>query len=43
MIMMNFVSISLLVTLEMVKFIQGVFIENDWMMYDENKDMPARV
>ena len=41
--MMNFVSISLLVTLEMVKFIQGVFIENDWMMYDEEKDMPAKV
>jgi hypothetical protein len=31
---MNFVSISLLVSLEMVKFVQGVFMENDWMMYD---------
>lgn len=40
---MNFVSISLLVSLEMVKFVQGVFIENDWMMYDQNKDMPAKV
>lgn len=42
-IMMNFVSISLLVSLEMVKFVQGVFMESDWMMYDENKDMPAKV
>jgi phospholipid-transporting ATPase len=36
--MMNFVSISLLVTLEMVKFTQGMFIEYDFMMYDEEKD-----
>lgn len=40
-IMMNFVSISLIVSLEMVKFVQGIFIENDWMMYDETKDMQA--
>lgn len=32
---MNFVAISLLVSLEMVKFSQGIFIEWDWMMYDE--------
>ena len=38
---MNFVSISLLVSLEMVKFCQGIFIEWDWMMYDEEKDMSA--
>lgn len=42
-IMMNFVSISLLVTLEMVKFTQGYFIEKDWMIYDDEKDMPAKV
>lgn len=40
---MNFVSISLLVSLEMVKFFQGTFIEKDWMIYDELKDMPAKV
>ncbi len=32
--LMNFVSISLLVTLEMVKFFQAYFIEQDCMMYD---------
>lgn len=42
-IMMNFVSISLLVSLEMVKFVQGIFIENDWMMYDEEKNISATV
>lgn len=41
--MMNFVSISLLVSLEMVKFVQGQFIEKDYMIYDEDKDMPAKV
>lgn len=40
-IMMNFVSISLIVSLEMVKFVQGIFIQYDYMMYDETKDMPA--
>ena len=40
--MMNFVSISLLVTLEMVKFAQGIFIEFDWMMYDEEKEQSAK-
>jgi len=39
---MNFVSISLLVTLEMVKFFQGYFIETDWMMYDPSKDISAK-
>lgn len=42
-IMMNFVSISLLVTLEMVKFGQGLFIEWDWMIYDDEKDLAAKV
>lgn len=41
--MMNFVSISLLVSLEMVKFFQGVFIEYDWHIYDPEKDMAAKV
>lgn len=41
-ILMNFVAISLLVSLEMVKFSQGIFIEWDWMMYDEEQDMPAK-
>lgn len=41
-ILMNFISISLLVSLEMVKFAQGKFIEKDWMLYDENKDMPSK-
>jgi hypothetical protein len=36
--MMNFVAISLLVSLEMVKFVQGLFIEYDFLMYDEEKD-----
>lgn len=40
-IMMNFVSISLIVSLEMVKFVQGIFIEYDYMIYDETKNMPA--
>ena len=37
----NIVSVSLLVTLEMVKFTQGTFLEWDWMIYDEEKGMPA--
>ena len=32
--LMNFVSISLIVTLEMIKLTQGYFIMCDWMMYD---------
>lgn len=39
---MNFVSISLLMSLEMVKFTQGIFIEKDWMIYDETKDLSAK-
>ena len=33
--LMNFVAISLLVSLEMVKFWQGIFIEWDAMIFDE--------
>lgn len=40
--MMNFVSISLLVTLEMVKFAQGMYIEWDWMIFDEEKNISAK-
>ena len=40
--LMNFVAISLLVTLEMVKFWQGIFIEWDHSIYDEEKDMSAK-
>jgi len=41
--LMNFVAISLMVTLEMIKFFQAYFIQEDWMMYDEEKDLPASV
>lgn len=41
--MMNFVSISLLVSLELVKFFQGVFMEKDWMIFDGEKDLSAKV
>lgn len=40
--LMNFVAISLLVSLEMVKFFQGVFLEWDWMMYDKELDLAAK-
>lgn len=39
---MNFVAISLLVSLETVKFIQGIYIEWDVMMYDQEQDSPAK-
>ncbi|OMJ88057.1 hypothetical protein SteCoe_10131 [Stentor coeruleus] len=39
----NFVPISLLVTLEMVKFIQAIFIAWDLDLYFEETDMPAGV
>jgi phospholipid-transporting ATPase len=39
----NFVPISLMVTLEMVKFIQAYFISCDYMIYDESKDLQATV
>lgn len=38
----NFVPISLLVTLELVKFWQGSFMESDVMMYDSNQDLAMR-
>ena len=42
-ILMNFVSISLLVSFEMVKFVQGKLMEGDWLMYDEEKKLPCKV
>jgi phospholipid-transporting ATPase len=39
----NFVPISLLVTLEMVKFFQASFMSYDINMYDTSLDMPAKV
>jgi phospholipid-transporting ATPase len=38
----NFVPISLMVTLELVKFWQGMFMASDYMMYDEEQDMEMR-
>jgi phospholipid-transporting ATPase len=40
---MNFVPISMMVTLEMVKFIQAWFITCDYMIYDCEKDLPTLV
>ena len=39
--LMNFVSISLLVSLEMTKLTQAYFIEQDYLLYDITKDMNA--
>jgi phospholipid-transporting ATPase len=39
----NLVPISLLVTMEMIKYIQGMFIAWDVHLYDKEKRMPARV
>ena len=41
--LMNFVPISLLVTLEMINFIQAFFITNDIMIYDVDRNLPAKV
>lgn len=38
----NIVPISLLVTLELVKFIQATFISWDILIYDIDKDMPTK-
>lgn len=39
----NFVPISMMVTLECVKFIQAYFISQDYMIYDIHKDQPTKV
>jgi len=41
--MMNFVPISLIVILELIKFWQATFFAWDVTMYDQNKDMPCSV
>ena len=41
--LMNFVPISLLVTLEMINFIQAWYIVNDIMIYEEERDLPTVV
>lgn len=41
--MMNFVPISLIITLEMVKFIQAYFINVDAMIFDETRGIEAKV
>ena len=38
----NFVPISLMVTLELVKFWQAMFMSKDWTMFDEEQDMSMR-
>ena len=39
----NMVPISLLVSLEIVKFTQALFIGWDWEIYSVEKDMPTKV
>jgi phospholipid-transporting ATPase len=39
----NMVPISLMVTLEVVKFFQAFFITWDYRIYDIDKDMPTKV
>ena len=39
----NFVPISLIVTLEMVKFLQAQFIQWDADIYEVERDMPTKV
>ena len=41
--MMNLVPISLIITLEMVKFIQAYFINVDAMIFDEERGIEAKV
>lgn len=41
--LMNFVPISLLVSLEMINFIQAYFITCDIAVYDKDRDLPAKV
>ena len=42
-VLMNFVPISLLVSLEMNNFFQAYFIMNDIAIYDTDRDLPAKV
>ena len=38
----NFVPISLMVSLELVKFWQAMFMSFEWLMYDDEQDMPMK-
>ena len=40
---MNFVPISLLVTLEMISFLQAFFITHDFEVYDTDNNLPTVV
>jgi len=42
-IFVAFIPISLVVTLEIIKFFQAMFISWDASIYDESKDMPTKV
>ena len=41
--LMNFVPISLLVTLESINFLQAKFITYDFQIFDEERLLPAKV
>jgi hypothetical protein len=41
-LILNIVPISMLVTLEGVKFFQAMYIQNDAMIYDIEKDLPTK-
>ena len=41
--LMNFVPISLLVTVELVKFAQAYFIMQDYLLYDISKGVQSKV
>jgi magnesium-transporting ATPase (P-type) len=38
----NYIPISLMVSLELVKFWQAIFMTDEYMMFDEEQDMPMR-
>ena len=38
----NLVPISLMVTADMVKLFQAIFMSHDMLMYDQEQDMPMR-
>lgn len=38
----NFVPISLMVSLEFVKFFQAIFMSYEYLMYDEEQDIPMK-
>lgn len=38
----NYIPISLMVSLELVKFWQALFMADEYLMFDEEQDMPMR-